>query len=170
MGDRLKEALFAILEPALPGAAVLDLYAGSGAGALEALSRGAARAVLVERNAGALAAITRNVEATRLAGRATIRRAEVVPWLRGQAAADGPFDVVLVDPPYDAPTELTAALRAIAEAGPGRILSTTGTLVAKHPRREALPARIGLLASARERRFGESTLTFLRWAPDQESA
>jgi len=163
LGDRLKEALFASLEPELRGRTFLDLFAGSGAGAIEALSRGAARAVLVERDPAAIATITANLRTTRLLDQAAVRRAEALDWLRTAAAADGPFDVVLADPPYDAPEALTRALGIVAAAGPGAILAATGVLVAKHGRRAAPEARIGLLASVRERRFGESTLTFFRW-------
>lgn len=163
LGDRLKEALFAILEPELRGRAFLDLFAGSGAGAIEALSRGAGRAVLVERDGGALAAIALNLQAARLQDVAVVRRGEAIGWLRTAGAADGPFDAILVDPPYDTPELLTAALETIAAAGPGAILAPGGIVVAKHGRRTAPEPRIGLLASVRERRFGESTLTFLRW-------
>jgi 16S rRNA (guanine(966)-N(2))-methyltransferase RsmD len=163
LGDRLKETLFAILEPELRGRAFLDLFAGSGAGAIEALSRGAARAVLVDRNAGAIATITANLHAAHLTDVATVRRANALDWLRTVASVEGPFDIVLVDPPYDAVDALGDALQTIAAAGPGAILAGTGVVVAKHGRRTSPAARIGLLASVRERRFGESTLTFLRW-------
>jgi len=163
LGDRLKETLFAILEPELRGRAFLDLFAGSGAGAIEALSRGAARAVLVDRDAAAIATITANLGAAHLTEVAVVRRANALDWLRTAASVDGPFDIVLVDPPYDAVEALDEVLRTIAAAGPGAILEGTGVVVAKHGRRTTPAARIGLLASVRERRFGESTLTFLRW-------
>jgi 16S rRNA (guanine966-N2)-methyltransferase len=169
LGDRLKEALFAILEPQLTGAAFLDLFGGSGAAGIEALSRGASRAVFVERDGEAIAVIGRNLAASRLADRATVRRTEAVEWLRRSGAAEGPFDVVLADPPYDEPATLGTALGIIAAAGPGAILGEGGVIVAKHGRRSGPPARIGLLASVRERRFGESMVTFLRWAPDDLS-
>jgi 16S rRNA (guanine(966)-N(2))-methyltransferase RsmD len=163
LGDRLKEALFAILEPDLRGRAFLDLFAGSGAAAIEALSRGAARAVLVDRDAAAVATITANLRAARVHDAALVRRADALAWLRTSAAADGPFDVAFLDPPYDAPDALGEALGIIAAAGPGTIVAAGGVVVAKHGRRRAPASRIGLLASVRERHFGESTLTFLRW-------
>ena len=94
---------------------------------------------------------------------AVVRRANALDWLGTAAPIDGPFDVVLVDPPYDAIDALRDALQTIAAAGPGGILAEAGVVVAKHGRRTSPAARIGLLASVRERRFGESTLTFLRW-------
>src|SRR6188472_1303384 len=78
LGDRLKQSLFAILEPQLRDRAFLDLFAGSGAAGIEALSRGASRAVLVERDPHAVGAIVANLAATGLADRATVVRAEAV--------------------------------------------------------------------------------------------
>lgn len=169
LGDRLKEALFAILEPEIRGAAFLDLFAGSGAGGVEALSRGAVLAVFVDRSAEAHAAITRNLQATRLAASGSIVRAEAIAWLAASGRGAGPFRVILVDPPYEEPALISAALEAIAGVGPGGLLSVDGVAVVKHPRRVPPAARIGLLASVRERRFGESGLTFLRWQASEEA-
>ena len=84
-------------------------------------------------------------------------------WLAGpEATAAGPFDVVIVDPPYAEPELLTAALEAL-----GPHLAQGGRVVAKHFWRDPPPASIGLLASERERRFGETTLTFYRRAEDR---
>jgi 16S rRNA (guanine966-N2)-methyltransferase len=96
--DRVRENVFNIVGP-LDGAAVLDLYAGSGAMGLEALSRGAARAVFVERDADAVRAIERNLDKLRLAG--TILRQEAVTALAAEAGSHRKYDLVLVDPPYD---------------------------------------------------------------------
>ena len=107
IADRVKQTLFAILEPELAGARVLDLFAGSGAGGIEALSRGAASAVFVEKDQGAAAVIDANLRATGLGGAtASVIRWDVVRWL-AEATTDAgePFDLVLVDPPY-AETEL----------------------------------------------------------------
>jgi 16S rRNA (guanine966-N2)-methyltransferase len=163
LGDRVKQTLFAILEPDLPGARVLDLFAGSGAAAIEALSRGASHATLVERDAGAVRVIATNLGHTRLAGRATIVTADAVAWLRRpESAAVGPFDLVFVDPPY-AETELLAtALKAVEP-----LLAPGARVVAKHFWRERPPAQVGLLASERERRFGETALTFYRRQEDR---
>jgi 16S rRNA (guanine966-N2)-methyltransferase len=96
--DRVRENVFNIVGP-LDGAAVLDLYAGSGAMGLEALSRGAARAVFVERDADAVRAIERNLDKLRLAG--TIVRQDAVTALAAEAGSHRKYDLVLVDPPYD---------------------------------------------------------------------
>ncbi len=169
LGDRLKEALFAMLEPEVRGQAFLDLFAGSGAGGIEALSRGAARVVFVDRSADAFAATTRNLQATHLAPSGSIVRGDAIAWLRGAGRGAGPFRAILVDPPYDEPMLIAAALEEIAAAGPGVLLAAAGVVVVKHPRRNPPEPRIGLLASVRERQFGESGLAFLRWQADEET-
>jgi len=162
LGDRLKEALFATLEPQLREAAVLDLFAGSGAGGIEALSRGARLVVFVERAPDAIGVIGRNLDRTHLAGPgAAIRHGDALAYLSERAAADGPFDVALVDPPYADGGPLMAALESLGRAAP-RTMTVGGVVVAKHRWRTALPTRVGLLASARQRRFGETMLTFFR--------
>src|SRR5918994_896853 len=106
--DRVREAWMSILADAIPGARVLDLYAGSGALGLEALSRGAASATFVESARSALAAIRANLEA---AGEdAEVVSSEVVPWLRSAAERERTFDLVFCDPPYDAAAEIAQTL------------------------------------------------------------
>lgn len=159
LADRVKQTLFAILEPDLPGARVLDLFAGSGAAGLEALSRGAAHVTFIERDGAATAVIARNLAKTGLGGeQVAIVRSDVSTWLRSRAAPNAaPIDIVIVDPPYDEIELLRAALEA---SDP--LLAPGARVVAKHFWRDAPPARIGLLASERERRFGETALTFYR--------
>jgi 16S rRNA (guanine966-N2)-methyltransferase len=163
LGDRLKEALFAILEPDLPGARVLDLFAGSGAGAIEAMSRGATGAVLVERDPGACRVIAENLGRAHVAGRASVVRADANKYLRERAASDGPFDIVLIDPPYAEPQLIEAAI-AIISAGDPALLGPRAWVVAKHFWRTPPPQASGLLASVRTRRFGETALAFYRRA------
>ena len=158
LGDRVKQTLFAILDPDLRGASVLDLFAGSGAGGIEALSRGAAHATFIERDDTAIRTIKANLQRTGLAEHATITRSEVLAWLRDPARAAEPRrDIVLLDPPYEDTTALTAALDAL-----GPLLTPAARVVAKHFWKDVPPARVGLLASDRERRFGETALTFYR--------
>jgi 16S rRNA (guanine966-N2)-methyltransferase len=173
LGDRLKQSLFATLEPALRGGSFLDLFAGSGAAGIEALSRGAATATFVELGRPAIEAIERNLLAAHLASdAAVVIRADVLEWLAveratGQPAGrlpGAPFGVVFVDPPYDRPELLEGALTRLAAGGPGAFVAAAGIVVTKHGARTTVRPEIGLLASDRERRFGESTLTFYRWA------
>ena len=105
--DRVRENVFNILG-AVEGAVVLDLYAGSGAMGLEALSRGAARAVFVERDGDAVRAIERNLDKLRLS--ATVLRQDAVTALAAEAASGRKYDLVLVDPPYEMYTEIEPQL------------------------------------------------------------
>jgi len=177
LGDRVKQALFAILEPTIRGRSFLDLYAGSGSAGIEALSRGAAEAVFVESDQAAIRAIERNLEATGLAGpSATVANQRVGSWLARSAdrttpdprGGPGPFAAVVVDPPYDAPGELGRALAGIARAGREIVLAEDGIVVAKHFWKSP-PVGDPLLRSVREERFGETALTFYRWADDGPS-
>jgi 16S rRNA (guanine966-N2)-methyltransferase len=169
LSDRVKQTLFAILEPDLPGARVLDLFAGSGAGGIEALSRGASGAVFVERDAAAVRVIDRNLSQARLLELATVRRAEAIVYLRERAAADGPFDVVIVDPPY-ADTETMGRTIGLLEAQAAALLTERAWVVVKHFWRTPPPPVSGLLASVRSRRFGETTLSFYRRADAADGA
>ena len=160
-GDRVKQTLFAILEPDLPGANVLDLFAGSGAGGIEALSRGAARATFVERDHAAAAVIGENLTRARLAERGRVIRGDALAYLRDRAPADGPFDLILVDPPYADTAAMDSTLARLGAADV-TLLTPEGWVVAKHFWRTPPPASVGLLASVRTRRFGETALTFYR--------
>jgi 16S rRNA (guanine966-N2)-methyltransferase len=171
----VKQTLFAILEPEVPGARVLDLCAGTGAAGLEALSRGARLAVMVEQDGRACRTIAENLVRTGLDGPAArVVRAEAAAWLAaagrtgGEADLDGPFDLVLVDPPYDEPGLLATLLATLGGSAAERLLGGGAVVVVKHFWRTAPPARIGLLRSSRERRFGETTLTFYRRAGTED--
>ena len=166
IGDRVKQTLFAILDPDLPGRRVLDLFAGSGAAGIEALSRGAAHATFVERDAGAAAVIAGEPRAG--TPRTPDRSRSYAPRRSagcGDADAQpgAPFDIVIVDPPYDETDLLAASLepRSSRSSRPG------ARVVAKHFWRDRPPAAVGLLASERERRFGETALTFYRRQEDR---
>ncbi len=165
IGDRVKQTLFAILEPDLPGARVLDLFAGSGAAGIEALSRGAALAVFVERDPAAAGVIEANLRLTKLAGpNAVVIRADVTAYMGRPADGERRFDLVVVDPPY---AEIELRDRVLGWLGSPRApLRARGRVVAKHFWRDRPPERIGLLASERERRFGETALTFYRRQED----
>ena len=153
--DRIRETLFAILEPRLEDAAVLDLFAGAGTLGIEALSRGAKHATFVERSPAALAALRRNLASTGFLDRAEVVTSEVGAFL---GRASGPFDLVFVDPPFADVAGMEAALARV-----GALLAADGLVVARALRkgRPALPHDAGL---AREREIGEETLMFLRYA------
>jgi len=157
LADRVKQAIFGSLEPLLPGSAVLDLCAGSGAAAIEALSRGAARAVLVERDAAAVAVIRENLRRTGLAAVATVMRRDVLAALRDPPIRDDRFDLAIVDAPY-AETALRDAILALL-GGPDGPLREGATVVVTAYWRDAPRDEAGLLRSVRVRRFGETSIT-----------
>lgn len=98
LSDRAREGAFSSLGPAVTGARCADLFAGTGAVGIEALSRGAAGCTFVEARTPAIRTIRENLSRTRLEDRARVVRADVRTWLAG---APGPFDLVFLDPPYD---------------------------------------------------------------------
>ena len=153
--DRVKETLFGILGDRVPEARVLDLYAGSGAIGIEALSRGAEDVDFVERDRGAIQALRANLVRTRLEENARVHELEVERFL---ALAEGPWDVVVLDPPYEV-RAIVAPLRALVPH-----LAPGASVVIKHFWRAETPEVEGL-AVTRQRRFGETMLTFLE-APD----
>ena len=166
--DRVKQSLFGIIEPEIRGRSFLDLFAGSGAGGIEALSRGASNAVFVEHKPGAVHMVERNLRTASLLGpRARIVAKDAIAWLGGDDAGQA-FAAVLIDPPYDHPELLERALASIAAAGPDVILALDGAVVAKHFRKTPPSAKVGLLRSHREVRIGDTALTFYRWTAGEE--
>ena len=150
--DRVKETLFGILGERVPDARVLDLYAGSGAIGIEALSRGATSVDFVERDRSALEALRANLARTRLGDGATIHATDVERHLA--SAADEAWDLAILDPPYDTHA-MVAPLRALRPR-----LAPGASVVIKHFWRTEVPDVAGL-AMERQRRFGETMLTFL---------
>ena len=149
--DRVREALFAILG-ALDGAVVLDLFAGSGALGIEALSRGAARAVFVERDRAALDALRGNLSTLELGpARAEVRPVDVRIALGTARRRDEKYDLILIDPPY----RLASALgRELSSALPG-LLEPGARVVSESDRRD--PLDLGLPV-ADERRYGDTLI------------
>ena len=149
--DRLRETLFDILGSRVEGARVLDGCAGTGAVGLEALSRGAAHAVFIDRDPRAVALIRRNAAACGVEERCTVRRAALPSIFRRLAPAA--FDLILLDPPYGAPEVGSMLAAAAARLGP------EGRLVMEHARRLDPPAP-PVLEPLRSVRAGDSALRF----------
>lgn len=149
----MREALFARLGD-LEGAQVLDLFAGSGALGIEALSRGADSAVFVERAAAALAVLRSNLAELALDGKSEVLRGEASAAVRRLGRAGRRFDLLLLDPPYAATRELAQALRALVTSG---ILAPGAMVVAETSRRPALPPIEGL-TPLDERRYGDTVI------------
>jgi 16S rRNA (guanine966-N2)-methyltransferase len=155
--DRVREALFSSLGDDVVGATVLDLFAGSGALGIEALSRGAAEAVLVERAPRAVAAILTNLRSTDLRSRAVVERLDAARFC---AAPGRAFDIVFCDPPYDLPGETLGAILAELSANAG--LANGATVVIERDRRQPVAAGAlpGFLAPGRVRTYGDTVLQY----------
>jgi 16S rRNA (guanine966-N2)-methyltransferase len=155
--SRVREAIFNILGP-VPDAAVLDLYAGTGALGLEALSRGAPKVVFVERDARALAALSRNLRELGLHERAVVMGAKVQAALAKLAEGDERFGWVFVDPPY-ANGEAPQTLEALAGSG---VLAPCAVVVFEHDKRRVPPDSAGGLYLADRRFYGDTGVSFYR--------
>jgi 16S rRNA (guanine966-N2)-methyltransferase len=117
VSDRVREGLFSSLGPRVEGARVLDLYAGTGAVGIEALSRGAEHATFVDGAPGAVAAVRENLRRTALEGRSEVHRSDVLRFLQRTSGELRGFDVVFLDPPYDSgPAELDPVLDHLSES------------------------------------------------------
>lgn len=161
LSDRAREGLFSSLGPgALEGASVLDLFAGTGASGIEALSRGAAFAMFVDRAPAVIETIERNLERTRLADRAEVQRAGVARFLARDDRPGAPYDLVICDPPYDTgPPELDEALERLASGW----LRDGGSVVAlTRGHKSSMPVIPVHWAIARELRYGDSRVILLR--------
>jgi 16S rRNA (guanine(966)-N(2))-methyltransferase RsmD len=144
--DRLRESLFNILAPRIQGTIFLDAYAGTGAVGIEALSRGAARAIFIERSRKAVDVLREN-----LASLGLTRRAEVIHGRVLQHLPAHSVDIVFLDPPYELEHEYPDALN---------LLGSTPLVVAQHASRHQLAERYGPLARTRTLRQGDNALSF----------
>jgi 16S rRNA (guanine966-N2)-methyltransferase len=146
--DRLREALFNVLAPRIDGTVFVDAYAGTGAVGIEALSRGAARAVFIERSRGALAVLRENLLALGLVDSANIvsgKAAAVIGQYRG--------DIVFLDPPYEQEREYSACLEVLGTDPPPLV-------VVQHAARIQLPERCGRMTRLRVLKHGDNALSF----------
>lgn len=146
--DRLRESLFSIIAPRLPGALFLDAYAGNGAVGIEALSRGAKHVVFIERSPAAIGVLRQNLDSLGIEDEATVLRGNVLTLL-----ANYPPDLAFIDPPYEDSKQYAAALLA---------LSTTHSslVLAQHSSRLPLEERYGALSRTRVLKQGDNWITF----------
>ena len=150
----VKQAIFNLVGPGIEGEHVIDLFAGSGALGIEALSRGAAGVIFVDREPRGLAILRQNLEALDLKERAHVVRGDVVRWLEGSAEEIMRAGFVFMDPPYD-DIVLDRALKVLDR----QVLDAT--VVAEHSRRHELPS-LARLQVDRQRRYGDTIVTVLR--------
>ena len=157
--DRVREALFGILSSKgrVAGANVLDLYAGTGGLAYEALSRGAEQATLVDGGRDALVAAKKNAAALGLESRVLIIGSPV-ERATGAIVARGPFDLALVDPPY---ADVPLALRALVALVAAGAFAPEAVIVLEHATRDTPALPVGSLVSTDQRRYGDTSLLFL---------
>jgi 16S rRNA (guanine(966)-N(2))-methyltransferase RsmD len=148
--DRLRESLFNVLAPWIQGAVFVDAYAGCGSVGIEALSRGAAQTIFIERNRANVVIIRENLASLNAADRARVIRGGAATYLPALRA-----DIYFVDPPYDRPAEYEAALGAV-EAGEGAVV------IAQHASRQQLEPAYGPLIRYRTIRQGDNSLSFYK--------
>jgi 16S rRNA (guanine966-N2)-methyltransferase len=155
---RVKESLFNILPHNFSGMKVLDLFAGTGNLSIEALSRGAAKAVLVDASARSATTIRENLRRLGLTARTEVWVAPAPRALKSLANRGEVFDMIFLDPPYDQGL-VEASLKLL---GRGMLLGDTGTIVAEHSTREVVSSRYGSLVLNDQRRYGDTLLSFFK--------
>lgn len=156
--DRLREALFNVLAPGLEGTTFLDAYAGSGAVAIEALSRGANHVILIERSAQAIGIIRENLQALGIEKQASVVRGSASCVLRNYRP-----DIAFIDPPYQEMNEYAKALLAISECG-------CPVAVAQHASRAVLDNVYGAMKKTRVLKQGDNSLSFYEQSCDPSPA
>lgn len=149
--DRVKEAIFNIIQFDIEGRRVLDLFGGSGQLAIEALSRGAAYAVLVDQNPQAVSVIKENLKKTKLDQKASVFQSD---YLRFLSTTRDRFDIIFLDPPY-AENFIENALRKISEID---ILTEGGIIVCEQSRERSLPATVGDLICSKDYCYGKTAV------------
>jgi len=155
--DRIRETIFNIIGPRIRQARVLDLFAGTGALGLEALSRGASHAVFMEISETACHTIRQNIDRCRFTAQTTLIRQDLfVSWPHPALASDR-FDLIFMDPPYGR----NYAVKALDLPDFSDLLSENGIIVAEHDTRETLPPSMGGLDIFREKKYSRTTVSFL---------
>lgn len=153
--DRVKEALFSIIQFDLPGTRVLDLFGGSGQLGIEALSRGAKSAVFVDQSEQACRIIRENLRRTKFEAAGKVVRSDYLDYLK---RCREPFDIILLDPPY-AEDFLEKSLKIITEID---ILQSGGIIIAERPVGKILPAEFEGYVRSRDYKYGNTLLTLYR--------
>jgi 16S rRNA (guanine(966)-N(2))-methyltransferase RsmD len=154
--DRVREALFSAISPRLVGASVLDLFAGTGALGIEALSRGAVTAVFVEQSPSTAKLLSRNIETCGVSNKARIIRRDALIALRQLTAQQQKFDLIFLDPPYHGPM-LEAVLQSLAGKA---IMRENGLIIAEHPA-EKPPRMPEELIIVTTKHYGKTILSFI---------
>lgn len=152
---RVKESLFNMLTYMIRGSEVLDLFAGTGSLGIEALSRGAGRAVFIDKNAECYAAIRTNLENTGFAGRAEVYLMDFTEGIKRLSGKGRKFDLVLLDPPYNK-NFIMETLNLLEK---NDIIEVGGKITAEHGKSESLPERCGRFKAVDSRKYGDTMIT-----------
>lgn len=163
--DKLRETLFNILGERVVGAHFLDLFAGSGAVGIEAMSRGAASCTFVESARPAVFALRDNLEALKIKAGVQVEAREVGSALERMLKSPQPFELVFLDPPYEAAEEYAAALEFLARHH-AVLLAPDALVIAEHRKKSPLAERFGALERTRVKEQGDAALSFFRIRED----
>jgi 16S rRNA (guanine966-N2)-methyltransferase len=160
--DRLRETLFNVLAPRIAGSRFVDLYAGTGAVGIEAMSRGAEHVWFAEKAAPAIAAMQANLSALKIVGGYTLESRGVGAMLERLGKLSQPVDIVFLDPPYEAEAEYAGTLNFLG-SGRGRgVLAADAVVIAEHSNKAKLADRYGALEQIRRIKQGDAALSFFR--------
>ncbi len=162
--DRLRETLFNVLGPRVAKTRFADLYAGSGAVGIEALSRGATSCLFIEKAPPALAALRKNLATLALDNIASIEARPVAKALLAATGQAIPYDIIFLDPPYEAATEYAATLNLLADHA-SVLLAVNAVIAAEHARRAPPAEAFGRLRRTRLLEQGDAALSFYALAP-----
>ncbi len=160
--DRVKEALFSILGARVTGARVLDLYAGTGAIGIEALSRGAQTVTFVEADPASLNLLRSNLRHCGLMDAADVRACTTETFLRDPAGPSEAFDIVFADPPYET-LSADVLLPSLSRAG---IITADSIVILEHRTKQSIPPHIDRLNRVRQYRYGDTTLSVFGLSPE----
>ncbi|WP_244154308.1 16S rRNA (guanine(966)-N(2))-methyltransferase RsmD [Desulfospira joergensenii] len=155
--DRVREALFSILGPRVKQARVLDLFAGTGALGLEALSRGAGHAVFTDRSQSACRVIQKNIDLCRFTDRAELICLDIISHPFPERIKAPPFDLIFMDPPYN----MGYLRKTLEKESLKGLLSPGGMIVAEHSVKESLPESLNGLDISRQKKYSKTRISLL---------
>ena len=167
--DRLRETLFNVLAPRLDGCRFVDLYAGTGAVGIEALSRGASHVWFAENADSALASLRQNLSSLKISRDFTLEDRGVGALLQRLGKLTQPVDLVYLDPPYEAEEEYSGTLNFLGSVRGREVLAPGALVVAEHSSKSKLPKRFGALEHTRLLKQGDAALSFFVFAVAEQS-
>jgi len=167
--DRLRETLFNILSPRLDGCRFVDLYAGTGAVGIEALSRGAEHVWFAENAEPALASLRQNLAALKISRGFTLVDRGVGAMLQSMGKLPQPVDLVFLDPPYDAEEEYAGTLNFLGSVRGRTVLATDALVIAEHSSKVRLATHYGALEHTRLVKQGDAELSFFGFPAVEQS-